>query len=203
MLRVQLLSSVPVLWEEGQPLCWEGSRVRTVSSCLPHQQPGVLPSNQATLHLPSGIMSSPLRCWHRPAFLLRLTGLSFQLPIVLADGLPTCLPVTFPPLLAALEDSLNLPDLQGWTCGGRNAARSSGTCVTLWPSGQPAARPRCHNIVRGARPSSVPWPIFRVSLSPTPIKHMAVPRCDRWPGCLRWDGACGRALSSVSISSAP
>lgn len=65
---------------------------------------GTLPSNPATLHLLSGIMSSPLRCWHKPAFLLLVTGLSFQFPIVSANGLTRRLPVTFPPPLAALKE---------------------------------------------------------------------------------------------------
>lgn len=173
-LRAWLLPSVQVPWEDGQPLCGEGSAVHS-QLLPPPPAAGVLPSNRATLHLPSGIMSSPLRGWHKSAFLLLLTGLSFQFPIVLANGLTTRLPVTFPPLPAALEESLDPSDLQGRACGGRNATGSSRTCVTLWPSVQPSAQPPVSQHCMGRPPLFGDMAHPLVFLSPTPIKHMAVP----------------------------
>lgn len=137
---------------------------------------GTLPSNPATLHLLSGIMSSPLRCWHKPAFLLLVTGLSFQFPIVSANGLTRRLPVTFPPPLAALEEGRSPADLKAgrvlagmWPRGARGHASPSG----LQGGHQPGLQ--CHNIVWGALPSSATRLIICVFLSPTPIKHMAIP----------------------------
>ena len=101
-----------MLWEEGQRCDGRGPR-RPLSAPASPAQPGVLPSNQATLHLPSGITSSPRCCWHKPTFILLFTGYPFSFPLFFANGLTRRLPVTFPPLLAAgLEEGLNLSNLK-------------------------------------------------------------------------------------------
>lgn len=147
----------------------------------PHlARPGVLPSNRATLHLPSGIMSSPRCCWHKPTFILLFTGYPFSFPLFFANGLTRRLPVTFPPLLAAgLEEGLNLSNLKSRR-GGRHAA------LVLWvaPPGLHGSRGsglKCRNILWGAfpfhwRPGWVATcPGFCVFSNPISIKHVVVP----------------------------
>ena len=83
MMRIQLSPSLLVLWEEGQRYDGRGPGRPLSAPASSALQPGVLPCDQATLHLLSGIMSSPRCCWHKPTFILLFTRLPFQLPIVL------------------------------------------------------------------------------------------------------------------------
>lgn len=102
----------------------------------PARQPGVLPSNQATLHLLSGIMSTPPPPSTPTLLLLAQANFPFSLdypfsfPLFSTNGLTMCLPVTSPPLLASREESLNLSSLKGWVCGGRNAGLLLGMRVS-------------------------------------------------------------------------
>lgn len=121
---VRLPPSAPVLGRKGGHCAGRGPEH---GQLLP-PPPAAGSSAQQPGHPPSAVCSNELtlRCWHKPAFPLPLAGLSFQGPIVMLNGLTTCLPVTFPPLLAALEDSLNPSDLQGRACGGRNGPGARG-----------------------------------------------------------------------------
>lgn len=63
----------------------------------PTRPPGVLPGNQATLHLLSGVMSPPLPHWAGTSQLSFYSlDYPFSFPLFPANGLTMCLPVTSP-----------------------------------------------------------------------------------------------------------
>lgn len=158
-LRAWLLPSVQVPWEDGQPLCGEGSAVHS-QLLPPPPAAGVLPSNRAILHLPSGIMSSPLRGWHKSAFLLLLTGLSFSFPLCwLMASQRACL-LPFLPCRRLWRRASIPPTCRAGrvVAGMRPGARGPASPSGLQCSHQPSLQ--CHNIAWGALPSSATWPIL-------------------------------------------
>lgn len=125
----------------GRVASGDGRGLRCPASLLPTpaRQPGVLPSNQATLHLLSGIMSTPLNWLLLAQANFYSLDYPFSFPLFSANGLTMCLPVTSPPLLASREESLNLSSLKGWACAGRNVGCCWGqgslllTSTASWP----------------------------------------------------------------------
>lgn len=133
---------------------------------------------QATLHLPSGIMSSPRCCWHKPTFILLFTGYPFSFPLSFANGLTRRLPVAFLPLLAAgLEEGLNLSNLKSRR-GGRHAALVLG--CSSWTSWQSRVWPRVEifgapSLSTGDLAGIATCPVLCVFSNPISIKHVVVP----------------------------
>lgn len=170
----------------------DGRGPRCPASLLPTpaRQPGVLPRNQATLHLLSGVMSTPFNWLLLAQANFYSLDYPFSFPLFSANGLTMCLPVTSPPLLASREESLNRSSLKGWACAGRNVGWCLGHGLPLLAS--TAAWPQMLQYFMGVPP--LVWPIqgrvlclFVPHLNPVPGCPCA---CDRWPGCLRWAGGC-------------